>query len=774
MNFRKTILAFALMICSMQIMAQQKHTISGIIKDKKNGETIIGATITIAELANVGTKTNTYGFYSITIPEGNYEIKISSTGFKTETQSINLNKDLKLDLELEKANTTIKEIKITGAKKDRNVKDAQMGLEKLNMAEIAKVPVLMGEKDIIKTMTLLPGIKSAGEGGGGINVRGGAVDQNLILLDEAPVYNASHLLGFFSTFNSDAIKDVQIYKGGMPAQYGGRLSSVLDIKMKEGNNKKFNVSGGLGIIASRINIEGPIVKEKGSFLISARRTYVDQFLRFAPDTNIRKAQLYFYDINAKANYKINENNRIYLSGYFGRDKIGIANQFGIGWGNATGTARWSHIINSKWFSNTSLIYSKYNYKIGIRSTSTDFDITSKIQDINLKHEVSYFANPKNTIKFGANIIKHTMLPGQLTTTDTTINAFKLQDRYSYENAIYVSNEWKPTTKLSINYGLRATDFMAIGKGDFYTFDNKGKATDTTNYKAGEVVKNYFNLEPRFSASYLLQNNNSIKAAYARNIQNLHYISNSTSSTPTDLWIASSINVKPEISDQISAGYFQNFDNNNYEFSVETYYKSMRNQIDYRDGANTQANDKIEGELLYGIGRAYGIEFLLKKKTGRFTGWASYTFARTEKKIDGINSNNWYAAKQDKTHDISLVGIYDLTSKWSLSSTWVYNTGNAVTFPSGKYYVNNQVQYLYTERNGYRLPAYHRMDFGATYTKKKSENRESSWNFSLYNVYGRENVYTITFKEDPKDATKTQAVRTALFRWVPSITYNFKF
>jgi hypothetical protein len=772
--FQKILFTTCVLFLSNNIFAQTKTTLSGTVKDKKSGEIIIGATIVVLDLADVGARSNTYGFYSVTVPPATYNIKISSTGFKPETKSIDLSKNVKLDFELEKANNVIKEVKISGVKKDRNVKDAQMGVERLNIAEIAKVPVLFGEKDILKTITLLPGIKSAGEGNGGFNVRGGAIDQNLILLDEAPVYNASHLLGFFSTFNSDAIKDVQIFKGGMPSQYGGRLSSVLDIKMKEGNNKKFGVSGGVGIIASRINIEGPIVKNNGSFLISARRTYADQFLPLAPDSNIRKATLFFYDVNAKANYKINDNNRIYLSGYFGRDKLGVAKQFGLDWGNTTGTLRWSHIINSKWFSNTSLIYSKYNYKIGVTTSNIDFDITSNINDVNVKHEFSYFANPKNAIKFGANVIKHTMVPGQLSTSDTSLNPFKLQDRYSWENAIYALNEWKPTKKIAINYGLRATILSAVGKGDFYSFDAAGKVTDTTSYKKGEVVKSYFNWEPRLSASYLLGENNSVKASYARNVQNLHFISNSTASTPTDLWIASSANVKPEIADQVSAGYFQNFKDNNYEFSVETYYKTMQNQIDYRNGANTQANELIEGELLFGIGRAYGIEFLIKKKTGRFSGWLGYTLSKTEKKIDGVNNFTWYNAKQDKTHDISVVGMYDISDRWNLSGSWVFNTGNAVTFPSGKYYVNNQVQFLYTERNGYRMPDYHRLDIGATYTKKRTDTRESSWNFSVYNAYGRENAYSIAFKEDPKDATKTIAERTALFKFIPSITYNFKF
>jgi hypothetical protein len=768
-----TLILTLLLATTFSSQAQQKYSISGTIKDKKNGEELIGATIAVTQLKGTGTRSNTYGFYSLTLPQGNYELKVSAIGFTTQYISIELNKNLQQDIQLESMSSNLKEVKVKALKKDQNVTDAQMGMTKLNMTEINKIPVLMGERDVIKTMTLLPGIKSAGEGNTGFNVRGGASDQNLILLDEAPVYNASHLLGFFSTFNSDAIKDVQIYKGGMPAEYGGRLSSVLDIKMKEGNDKNYSVSGGLGLISSRLNIEGPIVKEKGSFIITGRRTYVDQFLKLSKKYKDNK--LYFYDVNAKANYRINKNNRIFLSGYFGRDKIGVGNAFGIDWGNVTGTARWNHVFNSKWFSNTSLIYSNYDYKIAIKSGTTDFDITSRIKDINFKHEFNFFPNPKNSIKIGINSIYHTVVPGQVDSKGTTgINDVKLQDRYAWENAIYASNEWKPTEKLSVIYGLRLTSFSALGKGDFYTYDTNGKVIATKTYGAGEFVKTYVNLEPRISASYLVGTSNSVKAAYARNVQNLHLISNSTTTSPTDLWIASNNNIKPEISDQVSAGYFQNFNDNNYELSVEAYYKTMQNQIDYKNGANTQANDKIEGELLSGKGRAYGIELLLRKKTGRFTGWAGYTLSRTERKINQINNGNWYAARQDRTHDISLVGMYDLTKRWTISGTWVYNTGNAVTFPTGKYSIDNQVFFSYTDRNAYRMPAYHRLDIGATYTKKRSDRRESSWSFSLYNAYGRQNAYSIDFEEDPNDASKTQAVKTSLFRWVPSITYNFKF
>lgn len=769
------LLSAVFLLMTVTSYAQTKYSISGTVRDDKSGEEMIGAILRIAELPSIGISTNSYGFYSLTLPEGDYTLVASSLGFADKIEKITLHQNLKLDIRLGEETATIEEVTISATKADNNVTQAQMGVEKLDIQEIAKIPVLFGEKDILKTLQLLPGIKSAGEGNSGFNVRGGATDQNLILLDEAPVYNASHLLGFFSTFNSDAIKDVAVYKGGMPSQFGGRLSSVLDIKMKEGNDQHYGVSGGIGLIASRLNIEGPIVKDKGSFLVSARRTYADVFLKLSSNEDLKNSQLYFYDINAKANYRINDKNRIFLSGYFGRDKLGVNDVFGIDWGNATGTARWNHIINSKWFSNTSAIYSNYSYKIAITSGTTDFDITSRIRDVNAKQEFQFFPNPNHNFRFGVNSIYHTIVPGQINAAEGSgINSLKLQDRYAWENALYASDDWKVNDHFNINYGLRLSSFSALGSGNFYSYNAAGDVTDTTRYSSGQFVKTYFNLEPRLSMSYVLNSASSLKAGYARNTQYLHLISNSTSTTPTDLWIPSSANTKPEISDQVSVGYYRNFFDNALEFSVETYYKTMQNQIDYRNGANTQGNDKIEGELLTGKGRAYGIEFLLKKKTGRFTGWIGYTLSRTERKIDGINDNNWYVARQDRTHDVSVVGIFDLTKRWSLSATWVYSTGNAVTFPSGKYFIDGQVEYLYTSRNGYRMPAYHRLDLGATWTKKRSDRRESSWSFSLYNAYGRENAYTIDFRQSETDPTKTEAVQTSLFRWIPSVSYNFKF
>jgi hypothetical protein len=649
-----------------------------------------------------------------------------------------------------------------------------MGVERLDPASIAKIPVLLGEKDIIKTMQLLPGVKSAGEGNAGFYVRGGAADQNLILLDEAPVYNASHLLGFFSTFNSDAIKDAVLYKGNQPANFGGRLSSVMDIKMNEGNNKRFNVSGGVGVISSRLNVEGPIIKDKASFLISGRRTYVDMFLK-ATD-QFKENKLYFYDLNAKVNYRINQKNRVFMSGYFGRDKLGLGDAFGINWGNATGTIRWNHIVNDKLFSNTSVIYSSYDYLIGISNEDVNFDIKSSIKDVNIKQEFQYFMNTRNKIRFGINAIHHGIIPGQIDASEGSgINPLKLTTNKSLEAAAFVTNDWTVSEKFTVSYGLRLSTFSLLGNGkNVYSYSDEGDVLDTMVYENNAFVKTYPILEPRVSMSYLYSKSASIKAAYSRNAQYIHLISNTTTTSPTDLWIPSSLNTKPEISDQVSLGWFKNFKENSYELSVETYYKSMLNQIDYRNGANTQANELIEGELLYGIGRAYGVEVMLKKKSGKFTGWLGYTLSRSERKIEGINNNEWYAAKQDRTHDISIVGIYDITPKLSISALFVYYTGNAVTFPSGKYTVGGTTQFLYTERNGYRMPAYHRMDLGVTWLRKNTEKFESSWNFSIYNLYGRENAYTITFRQNEDNPNVTEAVQTSLFRWVPSVTYNFKF
>ncbi|HEV9036847.1 MAG TPA: TonB-dependent receptor [Puia sp.] len=759
----------------VNVSAQTHFTVSGTIRDKKTGEILIGASVSLLEIPRSGIASNAYGFYSISAPPGKYTLLVSFSGYEPDSIPVRLDQNIGLPVDLATAGGALTEVVVSAQKKNENVTRALMGVQKLTTREIRNVPVLFGEKDVLKTIQLLPGIQFAGDGNSGFYVRGGGLDQNLILLDEATVYNPSHLLGFFSTFNSDAIKDITVYKGGMPAEYGGRLSSVVDIKMNDGNNKEYHFGGGIGLISTRLNAEGPIVKDRGSFSISGRRTYADVFLKISPDSSVNQNSVYFYDLNIKANYRFDENNRVYLSGYFGRDNLSFANTFGIDYGNATGTARWNHVFNSRLFSNTSLIYSKYSYKIKINSANNDIGFTSNIRDVNLKEDLQYFVDAGNKIDFGFSVIHHAMAPGIISASPgSSFNPLTLQNKYSLENALYISHEWSPSDRWHLNYGLRASYFLVLGPGKFYTYDSSGNTKDSTQYNSGSIVTTYTNPEPRASLSFQINQTSSLKISYNRNSQVLHLLSNSTSSNPTDLWIPSSNNVKPEIADQESIGYFRNLRDDRYEFSVEAYYKSMQNQIDYRNGAELIANENVESQLLFGKGRAYGLELFLKKKAGKFTGWISYTLSRTELKIDGINRNNWYPAKQDRTHDVSLVGIYQASPKWTLSATWVYYTGSAVTFPNGKYQVGGMTAFYYTERNAYRMPAYHRMDVAATLQGKKKKKFESSWTFSVYNLYGRENAYSIIFQNDPDDPSKTQAVQYALFRFVPSVTYNFKF
>jgi hypothetical protein len=765
----KFIILSVLMSSSM-LFAQEKFTISGTMRDKATGEELIGATVVVKEIPNTGKAANEYGFYSITLPKGNYTLRATYIGYNEIEKTITLDKNLKIDWEFE-SGKQLQEVVIKATKDDENITKTAMGTEKLDFKEISKLPVIFGEKDVLKTIQLLPGVKSAGEGNSGFYVRGGGADQNLILLDEAPVYNASHLLGFFSTFNSDAIKDATIIKGNSPANYGGRLSSVLDVRMREGNDKEFQTSGGIGIISSRLAVEGPIQKEKSSFMISGRRTYADLFLKATPDFS--DTQLFFYDLNAKANYRINENNRIFVSGYFGRDKLGFGEAVGVDWGNKTGTLRWNSILNSKWFSNTSLIYSDYSYEFNISGGDNIFKNQSIIKDWNLKQEFQFFPNNKNSWRFGFNTISHDITPGSLINIDDESQSTVKDGRKAWENAIYANNTYSVSSKFNVDYGLRLSAWSILG-GTTYNIYDKGVKQDSVVLSKNTIGKTYFNLEPRLAFNFIINNKSSIKTGYARNTQNLHLLSNSTSSNPTDQWIGSSYNLKPEIADQVSLGYFRNFANNKYEFSAETYYKSLQNQVDYKNGADINTAQDVESELLYGQGRAYGLELYLKKKSGRFTGWASYTLSRTERQIEGINEGNWYAAKQDRTHDFSIVGMYQLTPKWSLASNFIFYTGNAITFPSGKYEVAGNTTFYYTERNGYRMPNYHRLDLSATYEKPRKGKYQSSWNFSLYNAYGRENAYTITFEDNETDPTRTSAIQTSLFKWVPSVTYNFKF
>ena len=756
------------------VSAQNKYNLSGTIRDANTGETLIGATVKLSGKTNLATSTNNYGYYALTQPEGEYTVVVSYAGYVSVVKTIKLNKDLKLNEELKTAND-LSEVTVSATnRKNENVKSAQMGLERIDMKSLNSIPVLLGEKDILKTIQLLPGVKSGGEGNTGFYVRGGAADQNLIILDEAVVYNSSHLLGFFSTFNADAIKDVSLYKGGMPAQYGGRLSSVLDVKMDDGNNKEFKFQGGIGLIASRIKAEGPIVKDKGSFMVSFRRTYIDLFLRASPDSSVNGSTLNFYDINAKANYKIDDRNTIYLSGYFGKDNIGVKDLFENNWGNVTTTLRLNHIFSDKLFSNTSLIYNNYNYTVRLLNDVTNFKATSLVRDFNLKQDFQYFSN-KHILRFGLNATHHRISPIDITTSqESQVNSLTQEKRYGLESAVYVADEWAATEKLNFLYGLRVAAFSLLGPGNFSTYDAAGNINSTEPVESGKFYKNYLNLEPRFSVSYLFNDENSVKASYNRNTQNIHILTNATSSSPTDQYVLSSNNIKPEIADQVALGYFKNIQENNYELSAEVYYKWLQNQIDYKNAAQLLANSNVESELIYGSGRAYGLELFFKKKFGKLNGWLGYTLSKTERKFAQLNNGNYFPARQDRTHDVSLVGIYNMNRRWTFSSSFIYSTGNAVTFPAGKYSIGGQTAYYYTERNAGRMPYNMRLDVSATLEPRKRGKYESSWNFGIYNVLARKNPYSIEFKTDPTNATKTIAEQTSLFGLIPSVTWNFKF
>ncbi|SDE04709.1 TonB-dependent receptor [Niabella drilacis] len=766
---------FIAIMITLGCLAQDKVTLSGTVRSAVSGETLISASVEL-QGGETGTVSNEYGFYSLTLPGGEYNITYSAIGFEPVTETIRLTGNKVHNVSLQELVTSLDSVQITANARGRTIRGTQMGVERLTMKEINTIPMLLGERDILKAIQLLPGIKSAGDGNSGFYVRGGSTDQNLILLDEANVYNASHLMGFFSTFNSDIVKDVTVYKGGMPAPYGGRLSSVLDVKMNEGNNQRYAVSGGVGLISAKLNVEGPIQENRSSFLVSGRRTYADLFLPVLGDSSNKNTRLFFYDVNAKMNYTLGKKDRLFLSGYFGRDVLKLEKQFGMDWGNKTGTLRWNHIFNDRLFSNTSFIYSDFNYNIAINNSNNDLNIFSQIRDLNLKEEIQWYAGSSHSLRLGFNSIYHTITPGEITSSGkTSYNNLYLQDRYSWENALFASDTWKTAEWLNITFGLRLSSFAIFGPGDFYEVDASGKITDTLRYAKGALVKNYWNLEPRLAASFILNNTTSVKASYVRNTQNLHLIANSAANFPTDKWIASTNSIRPEIVDIYSVGWYKNLPGNRYELTTEAYYKSFQNQIDYRTGADVYTNDAIETQLLSGIGRAYGLEMLLKKKQGRLTGWVGYTLSKTERKIGGINDGEWYNARQDRTHDVAIVTNYQLNNKWNLSANWVYYTGDAVTFPSGKYVVDKQIVFYYTKRNAYRMPAYHRLDLGATrQLKTRRKNTSSELAFSLFNAYGRENAYLISFQQNKDDPDITEVMQTSLFRFVPSVSWHFKF
>ncbi len=748
-----------------QLAAQKMYTVSGYVNDVLTGESMVGVKINLVSDAQINTVSNEYGFYSLSLLEGNHEIIFSFQNYSDKLVRVALTENTTKTIKLGQDVIELPEVRVKKSGLVDKTNQSSIGVERLNMNAVNKLPVLFGEKDMVKSLQLLPGVNSGGEGQSGFNVRGGTVDQNLVILDDMPIYNASHLLGFFSTFNSDIIKDVILYKGTAPAQYGGRISSVVDVRVKDGDNEKLTLNGGVGLIATRLNLEGPIQKGKSSFLISARRTYADVFLKLSE--TLKENKLYFFDLNTKFNYKFSDKDQLFVSAYYGRDVLSLSKRFDLNWGNTAFSLRYNKVLNDKLFSNTSLIYSNYDYEVKIDNNNNPFRIISKINTFQLKQEMQFYLNNKNDLRFGANIQFHTNNPG-----DISGKGFRTEYKKNsgLESALYATNDWKATDKLKINYGLRLSNFIVL-PGDYYSLNENKEITDTLSFSG--IVKSYLNLEPRFSFNYKLNRNSAIKFAYARNTQNLQLISNSVASTPAERWVMSNNNIKPQIGDQISLGYVKNSENKTYEFTAETYYKWMQNQIDYKDGANDR-KPVIETELLKGIGRSYGIEFLIKKNTGKFTGWVGYTLSKTEKKIDGVNENNWFAARQDRTHVLNIVTLYEITRRLNVSAIWTYQTGNAVTFPSGKYNISGETYWVYTERNAYRLPDYHRLDLGVNYLLKERSRYKSELTFGLYNVYSRENTYTIDFRPSEIDPNKTLAIQTALFKIVPAITWNFKF
>jgi len=759
--------------------AQKKVTISGTVKDAKTGEVMTGAAIYHQADPQNGVSVNAYGFFSLTLPPGRDTVVAQYIGYDKKFLFLNLTHDTTINFGMGATDNTLQEV-VVNANKDKgnqNVTSAQMGAITLTTKEIDKIPVFFGEKDIMKTLELTPGVKSAGDGNSGFYVRGGSTDQNLVLLDEAPVYNSGHLLGFFSTFNSDAIADVTLYKGGMPADYGGRLASVVDVKMKDGNDQDYSVSGGIGLICSRLNIEGPIKKHKGSFLVSGRFAYPGLFAKLSSNKTINSVTLYFYDLNLKANYELGNHDRVFLSAYLGRDVFSFNNNFGLNWGNITGTARWNHIFNEKLFSNTSFIFNNYNYKVLVGQDTAQATILSGIQDISLKEDLQYYPDSKNKLHFGFNSIYHTFIPGEVTSIGyNKLVSLDQAKTHAIENAIYASNEQTITSWFKMIYGVRFSEFTALGSQMVYnSYDPETYLpTDSSYYKAGKPIVTYWNLEPRLSMNFIINEHNSIKLAFDRNTQYIQQLSNATATNPTDLWIPTSKLVKPEISDQGAIGYFGNFLHGSLQPSVETYYKYMQNQVDYVSGANLLLNRYVESQLVYGIGWAYGVEAMLKYDVWKIHGWAAYTWSRSLRQFPSIDNNVPYYANQDRTHEADVVAIYDINKKWSISAVFVFYTGNAVTWPEGSYQLGNAIVPYYGARNSYRMPDYERLDLGATVELKKHKRWEHNLNLTLYNALGKENAYYINFIPNPNNLSQTEAQQVSLGRWIPSVTYNFKF
>ncbi len=779
--------AFSTSFAQQKTNTKKRYTISGYIRDKSSGETLIGATLSI-KTSSKGISSNQYGFYSITLEAGKYNLLCTSVGYKSQSISIELNMDSVMNIDMENGVALSQEVVVTARKRDNNVKTAQMGKVSLQIEQIKSVPAFLGEVDLLKVVQLLPGVRNAGEGSAGIYVRGGGPDQNLILLDDAVVYNTGHLFGFFSVFNSDAIKNVTLIKGGMPAQYGGRLSSVLDVSMKDGNNQKIQVDGGIGLIASRVSIQGPLKKEKASFIISARRTYIDALTKpFMSKTGqFSGSGYYFYDLNTKLNYKFSDKDRLFLSGYFGRDVFDFVNgqeslDVNIPWGNATGTIRWNHVFSKKLFVNTTALYNDYNFSFKANQNNFDVKLASGIKDVSIKQDYDFYSFSKHKIKFGAAYTYHRFKPSIVSGRQDSVefNPVNPQLKYANEVSAYIQDDWEISSKFQINGGLRYSMFQQIGPYKLYETDANGNKIDSTVFSGGNPVKTYGGLEPRVTMRYSINDETSIKMSATRNLQFIHLVSNSGTTLPTDIWVPSTYKVKPQLSWLYAAGLFKNFKNNMFETSIEFYYKDMQNQIEYKEGYTPNSLDDTENSFVFGKGWSYGSELYINKAKGKFTGWIGYTLSWTWRKFADLNFGEKYPAKYDRRNDLSVVGMYELNKKWKLSATFVYGTGNAATLPERFYIVDGVLTQEYSRINQYRLPSYHRLDLGAVLTPKKNENRKckSEWVFSVYNVYNRKNPYFIYFDQTGslgQGNLQIQAKQVSIFPVIPSVTWNFKF
>lgn len=770
---------------SVSVFAQT-YTIKGKVKNASTGDNLPFATVKVASIT-LGTTTDFDGSYSLKMPQGTYLFKVQCFGYQTQEIELTVNQDLKYDFKLQEVVNQLDEVVIEMEAADANVAKVEMSVEKLEMEEIKKMPAFLGEVDVIRSIQLLPGVSTVGEGATGFNVRGGNVDQNLILLDRAPIYSSSHLFGFFSIFNSDALENLTLYKGAIPAQYGGRLSSVLEINQAEGNSDRVSLKGGLGLVSSRLTVGGPIKKKesKGTWQVSGRRSYADVFVRLSPDSTINNNVAYFYDLNGKGTYRLNENNKIALSGYYGRDVFKFGDDFGFDWGNATASAQWDHTFSDSLFSTTSLIYSNYAYSLGVPSGEFEFDWNAKVENVNLHSDYEWIYSSASTFKWGIQLNSYFINPGVATPgpLNTTFNGLALPKERAYEPNLYASHSLKLSKRVSMEYGLRYSSFYKMGEEETYVYKEGQPKFDTTvvdtiNFKSGEVVKSFHALEPRLGIKIGLDSTSSIKLSYNRTKQYIHLISNTTGAVPFDLWRPSGYHINPATADQFALGYFRNFEDNMYETSAEVYFKWMQDLVDYKNGAELLFNETLEADLLAGVGRAYGLELMVRKKKGDFTGWFSYTLSKTERRVSGntpeerINNGDWYAANYDKRHDLTLVFAYELSKRWSVSANFTYSQGRPITVSDGLAVYEGIYYPTYTGRNNTRIPDYHRLDLGATLQGKHNDERrwKSSWVFSIYNVYARRNAFSVYYKPEERSDVQLSILGT----FVPSATYNFEF